>query len=113
VVALRGRALRLAQRWVERDRGQHADRHGHDRAARRVALAAHGRRLHPRVALGDAGHRRGEHDLTPPADPVARLEHANRAAARLQLTGGDEAREAGADDEDVDHAGGSYSLAVR
>jgi hypothetical protein len=26
----------------------------------------------------------------PPADPVARLEHANEAAARLELAGGDE-----------------------
>jgi hypothetical protein len=49
----------------------------------------------------------------PPADPVARLEHPDRAAARLELAGGDEAREAGADDEDVDHEGASYSLRVR
>ena len=48
-----------------------------------------------------------------PADPVARLEHPHRAAAGLQLAGRDEAREAGADDEDVDHGPGSYRVALR
>ena len=47
------------------------------------------------------------------ADPVARLEHPHRAAAGLQLAGRDEAREAGADDEDVDHGREATALRVR
>ena len=39
------------------------------------------------------------------ADPVARLQDADRLAARLELARGDEPRQAGADHEDVDHAG--------
>ena len=79
----------------------------------RVVLAGHavavGLRPHRRLAVG---HPRAAHVEVEPAervalhphaaaDPVARLQHRHRAAARLELTGGDEATEARADHHDV------------
>ena len=57
-----------------------------------------GLRPHVGLHVGDPGAAHAEVDAPqraalqshPPADPVARLEHEHRAAARLQLAGGDE-----------------------
>ena len=58
-----GRTLGGGEPGRERDRGQHAERDGHDRAPRAMAVAGRGRDRDRVPPLLDAAHRRAEHDL--------------------------------------------------